>query len=245
ADTVYIQIDRYQGCGGYTLSFELTELMYNNDLGDNETLAAASLVPTSSVNEGHLGYYDVDSGTDGFDFYKFTVVQVPFELDIKVEIAETLNAYVGLYNAAGTIIQSEYHSPGSYNFTRTITVAGDYYIGLDHYSGCGSYSIGNFCANAPEVAITVDGSTAICPGESVLLTATDGLDAYSWLRDGIEVSTAQIYLATEPGTYVVAGYDINGCDGLSEEVVINVFGVPDVSISTEDETTFCEGGSIT
>src|SRR5690606_23005763 len=128
---------------------------------------------------------------------------------------------------------------------RTITVAGDYYIGLDHYSGCGSYSIGNFCANAPEVAITAEGSTAICPGESVLLTATDGLDAYSWLRDGIEVSTAQIYLATEPGTYVVKGYDINGCDGFSEEVVINVFGVPDVSIFTEDETTFCEGGSIT
>src|SRR5690606_8591822 len=128
ADTVYIQMDRYQGCGGYTLSFELTELTYNNDLGDNETLAVASLVPTSSVNEGHLGYVDVDSGTDGFDFSKFTVVQVPFELDIKVEIAETLNAYVVLYNAAGTLIQSEYHTPGSYNFTRTITVAGDYYI---------------------------------------------------------------------------------------------------------------------
>jgi len=245
ADTVYIQLDSYYGCGGYTLSFELTELTYGNDSGDNESIAEASLVPTSSVNEGHLGYYDVDTGLDGFDFYKFTVVQVPFDMDIKVHLEETLNAYVVLYNSAGSLIQNEYHTPGSYNYTRTITEAGDYYIGLDHYSGCGSYSLGNFCANAPEVSITADGPTDICPGESVLLTATAGLSAYSWLRNGIEVSTAQIYLASDPGTYVVIGYDINGCDGPSEEVIIGVFDVPEVSVSTDEPTTFCVGGSIT
>ncbi len=95
------------------------------------------------------------------------------------------------------------------------------------------------------MAITANGPTDICPGESVTLTATAGLNAYSWIKDGSEVATTQSYVATEPGTYVVAGYDVNGCDGLSEEVVIGVFGVPDVSISTDDETTFCAGGSIT
>ncbi len=244
-DTVYVNIDQYLYCGGYTLNFSATALTYGNDSGDNETLEAASSVPTSSVNEGHLGFYDTDTGTDEYDYYKFNVVQVPFDLDIKVDMTESLITYFRLYDSAGNEIQNAYYPPGSYNFTRTITVAGDYYVALDRYLYCGSYSLGNFCANAPEVAISADGPTDICPGESVLLTATAGLSAYSWLRNGVEVGTTQIYLASEPGTYVVAGYDVNGCDGLSEEVVIGVFDVPAVSISTDDETTFCEGESIT
>src|SRR5690554_1223553 len=242
ADTLIARITRSSGCGSYTASFSTTVLDFENDVEPNNAIATAIPSLNSTINEGHLGHYSTGSGTDSHDYYQIYVAQVPFELEAKLVKSDDFSGYVYLYGSSGNQILYVPHSGElEVALTYTITVAGEYYIDVQRSNGCGSYSLGNFCANAPEVAISPNGPLDICPGESVLLTATSGLTSYSWLRNGIEVSTSQIYLATEPGTYEVVGYDANGCDGISEEVIIGVFDVPQVSVSTTDPTSFCTG----
>ncbi len=240
------------GCGSYTASFTTTDLAQANDAEPNGNSDVISSLPlaipslNSTVNEGHLGYLDADSGFDTDDWYQITVSQVPFAFEAKLEKSSPFGGFLYLYNSTGGQLLFVSHS-GLTNQTLafTITTAGTYYVRASSNSGCGSYTLGNFCANAPDVAITFAGEPNICPGESILLTATAGLSAYSWLRNGMEVGTNQTYLATMPGTYQAVGFDGNGCDGLSEEVVIGVFDVSAVSVSANGATTFCEGESIT
>src|SRR5690606_2062972 len=64
ADTVYLQVDRYQGCGGYTLSFENTTPPGTaNDVEDNGSIENVSqFISYGESVTGHFGYYDVDLG---------------------------------------------------------------------------------------------------------------------------------------------------------------------------------------
>ncbi|MSU63714.1 MAG: hypothetical protein EXS31_15160 [Pedosphaera sp.] len=66
-------------------------------------------------------------------------------------------------------------------------------------------------------SITAEGSTKICPGGTVKLTATAGA-SYSWSNG----STLQSILAIEAGSYSVTVKDANGCSATSDPVVIEV-----------------------
>ena len=76
----------------------------------------------------------------------------------------------------------------------------------------------------PEVAIAASGPTALCPGESVTLTAS-GADTYSW---STSASGASITVST-PGTYSVTG--TNTCGQASASITVTASPGPVVAIT--------------
>jgi hypothetical protein len=250
-DTIVARIRHNSGCGSYVATFSTSVLPHQADQEPNGNGNISASLPlaieseNSKINQGHLGYIDADLGTDTDDWYEISVSEVPFELEAKLAKSNDFSGFLYLYSSTGSQLQIINHSGQiETELTATITNAGTYYLRIRQTAGCGSYTLGNFCANAPEVAINFDGDLNLCPGESLLLSATGGLEGYSWLKDGEVVGTDPTYLATEAGTYNVVGFDVNGCDGLSEEVVINVFNVPEVSITAVGPTDLCLGESV-
>lgn len=241
ADTVYVNIDRYSGCGGYMLSFEIDALTYSNDIGDNEILANATPIENGDMIEGHMGYYSSAGGTDEFDYYEFTVNQVPFELDADGHFAETLLAYVRLYDSSGSQIQNNYYAGGVFNFARTITEIGTYYIAVDRYQGCGSYTLGDLCSLYPATpTISADGPLAFCDGGDVNLTSTSEA-SYEWNTG----ATTQSINVTTSGNYSVTVKDLNGCPATSAATSVTVYSLPAVpTISADGPTAFCDGGDV-
>lgn len=100
------------------------------------------------------------------------------------------------------------------------------------------------CANSPVVTITASGSTTICQGDSVLLTATAGYVSYSWLQGNTVVGTGQAYYAKTTGSYKVAVTDTGGCPGSSGFTAVTVTPISP-SIAPSGPTTFCAGQNVT
>jgi hypothetical protein len=88
--------------------------------------------------------------------------------------------------------------------------------------------------------ITVEGSTTICPGATVTLTAPDGFSSYQWSTG----STSQSISVGAAGSYSATLSDDNGCVSLAAPVSINVIEEEIVTVSMEGEDRFCEGGSV-
>lgn len=91
--------------------------------------------------------------------------------------------------------------------------------------------------------IEVTGSTTICTGESVTLTAEDGFDSYTW-SNGAQTQTIEV---AEAGTYTATLTDDEGCVSVSEQVVIDVVTEEEdvITLSADGETQFCEGEMVT
>ncbi|MBR4218771.1 MAG: fibrobacter succinogenes major paralogous domain-containing protein [Bacteroidales bacterium] len=109
--------------------------------------------------------------------------------------------------------------------------------GLDD-NGCPAYATHSIGVKpAPTVAIQCDNS-AVCPGESLTLTAT-GAESYDWAHgdkgDVVEVTP------TETTTYTVTG-TTNGCSATAT-LTVTVKDVPTVTISGDESV--CAGSSVT
>ncbi|MEO8147031.1 MAG: gliding motility-associated C-terminal domain-containing protein [Bacteroidia bacterium] len=88
-------------------------------------------------------------------------------------------------------------------------------------------------------ALTSNGSTTICFGDSVQLTAPAGYN-YLWFPTG-EI-TPSIY-ANSLGYYYVQLTDSNGCYGYTDSVFVNLVSQPALPILTSNSPV-CEGDSI-
>lgn len=222
SDTLVARISRSSGCGSYIASFETSELVYGDDEDGNDSFETATATANYQTKEGHLGYVDADLAIDNNDWYEISVVDVPFELDAKLSKGEDFLGYLYFHNSAGGTVDWVYHGGLLETaYVTTITEPGTYYLRVNRSSGCGSYSLGDFCGNYPEVAATAGGPTEFCLGESVLLSATEGLAAYSWRLNGNEVGTEQTLMATEQGLYEVVGYNTNGCATISNDIEVS------------------------
>jgi hypothetical protein len=96
----------------------------------------------------------------------------------------------------------------------------------------------NSCIS-PVATISPAGNPALCSGESVTLSAPEGL-TYSWSNG----ATTQSIEVTEPGNYQVTVSDGSGCAGVSapSKVVVDPVEIP--SITVEGQLTFCQSDSI-
>jgi RHS repeat-associated protein len=92
----------------------------------------------------------------------------------------------------------------SYNYTN-INSTRQYRAEVKSGVCAAAYSTAATLAIYPSPAVVVTGSTALPPGGTVLLTATEGLYSYQWLKNDVAINgaTAQTYTVTHPASYKV------------------------------------------
>lgn len=88
--------------------------------------------------------------------------------------------------------------------------------------------------------INASGSTTICDGDAVTLTAPAGY-SYQWSNGDLTQSTT----VSDEGTYSVNMTDGTGCLSVSEFVAVTVITDETPTVSVVGEETFCQGGSVT
>jgi sugar lactone lactonase YvrE len=88
--------------------------------------------------------------------------------------------------------------------------------------------------------ITPSGSTTLCNGESLTLTAPWFYE-YIWSTN----ETTESINVTTPGTYTVRTIDAGCTSAVSAPIVVTVNGPNTPTITPSGPTTFCSGGSVT
>ncbi|HQW26383.1 MAG TPA: FG-GAP-like repeat-containing protein, partial [Saprospiraceae bacterium] len=93
------------------------------------------------------------------------------------------------------------------------------------------------CIRSSEL-ITVEGSTLLCPGDSLQLSAPSGYARYLWSNG----STSASISVTSPGRYDVIVIDSLGCSGIAQSVEIELADkiLPEIEIVKGNETE-CQG----
>ncbi len=101
----------------------------------------------------------------------------------------------------------------------------------------------------PSAAITANGSTTFCYGESVDLSVPPGANkTYQWMKGGANISGATLstYHAIIGGNYkVTVTNTVTGCSKTTlASMVVTVNQQPSATITPQGPTTFCAGGSV-
>ncbi|MCU0430610.1 MAG: discoidin domain-containing protein, partial [Cytophagaceae bacterium] len=92
-------------------------------------------------------------------------------------------------------------------------------------------------------AITASGSTTICQGQSLTLSASTG-SSYAWFLGTTALGTTQSITVTTAGSYTVRVTASNGCSATSAATAVTVNTLPAANITAATATTFCSGGSV-
>lgn len=96
-------------------------------------------------------------------------------------------------------------------------------------------------------SITATGSTNICAGSSVTLSAVTGPGyTYQWKKYGnlIAGATSSTHSATSAGIYRALITSGNGCLKSSNYITVSILPLPNATISASGPTTFCAGDSV-
>jgi gliding motility-associated-like protein len=130
--------------------------------------------------------------------------------------------------------------------------SGTYYAFIVNEAGCGMptpYFEANVFPRPAVPVIVASGTTTICEGHSLTLTATgsyDALTTWQWFRNGaaVEDSVHQHFVATESGTYTVVAISDVGCmSDTSEAVEVTVVPLPGTPVIVANQP-FCAGDTL-
>lgn len=158
----------------------------------------------------------------------------------------TINATAGA--ASYQWLQTNNPISGATGSSYTTGTQGIYRVVVTTAAGCTDTSATpiTFVVNPlPVVTVTASGSTAICNGGSVVLTASGGTNyTYQWNQNGgnIPGATNTSYTATSSGTYIVKTA-LAGCNAVSVPVTVTN-NTPIGLITAAGPVEFCEGGSV-
>ena len=157
-------------------------------------------------------------------------------------------------NASSTLpasyqwFQNNVPVPGATFASLLTTVTGNYSITAS--AACGtvtSDSVVVFADPLTSPAITASGTTNICAGSSVTLSAVTGPGyTYQWKKYGnlIIGATGSTHNATSAGIYRSLITSGNGCLKSSNSISVNILPLPNASITATGPTTFCSGDSV-
>lgn len=110
--------------------------------------------------------------------------------------------------------------------TQSITVmtSGSYDVTYTDANGCSATSNTTTVSvsNAPAPTITIQGNTALCPGDAVTLTSSPG-DTYLWTPGG---ATTQSITVNAAGTYFVTVTNTDPCNGTGASSSVTVTSLP-------------------
>ena len=142
-------------------------------------------------------------------------------------------------------------SDGSTGNTLLVDAAGSYYVIATNDAGCSDTSgvVNIINGNAPNATITTSGSTSVCPGQNVTLTAGNVGTAYLWSTG----ATSSSITTNVIGDYYLILTNASGCRDTSEVVTIdNENGAGTVItpsagtiINANEELVLCEGDQLT
>jgi gliding motility-associated-like protein/uncharacterized repeat protein (TIGR01451 family) len=142
-----------------------------------------------------------------------------------------LNYYAnsGLFNSV---------APGTYNVT------------VKNTSGCVSSAViavvKDPTVDDVKLTISVNGSSNICEGSSVVLTSSESIN-YQWYKYGIAIAgaNAKTFVASTEGVYTVSKLNLNGCQVIqSNGVEVKVIVKPIAPLVSSNKVLFCEGDSV-
>jgi PKD repeat protein len=106
----------------------------------------------------------------------------------------------------------------------TVLTSGSYDVMYTDANGCSATSNTTTVSvsNAPAPTITIQGSTALCPGDAVTLTSSPG-DTYLWTPGG---ATTQSITVNAAGTYFVTVTNTDPCNGTGASSSVTVTSLP-------------------
>lgn len=137
--------------------------------------------------------------------------------------------------------QGSFSSPANLNsnYTAAATESGTVVLSLGVIGHCNDTvfsTVSITISPLPNAAITASGSTAICPGDSVTLTAS-GAGTYSWSTG----STASSITVFSAGTYTLTV--TNSCGSQTATQTVTASSAPAVTINASS-TSFCAGSNL-
>jgi hypothetical protein len=134
-------------------------------------------------------------------------------------------------------------SNGATTQSITVNTTGSYSVTVNQTGGCsGASSPVAVTVNSIAIpTITASGSTSLCNGGSVTLSAPTGY-SYLWTPGN---STSQIITVNTAGSYTVRVTNAQGCTATSAATVVTVNSGTQASISASGPVTFCQGGNVT
>jgi hypothetical protein len=123
------------------------------------------------------------------------------------------------------------------------SLAGNYTVTVTSAAGCSASSNPTLISYLapPVAAISSSGSTTICQGSTVSLSATGAMSSYLWSTGE---TTASIN-ATTSGNYTVTVTNSNGCTATSNPTVVTVNQAPNAQIYPGSNITICSGSNVT
>lgn len=180
---------------------------------------------TDIEEQGNSSTYNFDAEVNYMDIWLGTM---PGENDIRLAHQYKNSNWIGYVspkssiNTAGNIIKAQ-----------TVTSFGKF--------------TGTIEGDIHSAYITPGGSTVICIGNSVLLTANNGAGyTYKWKRNGVEIqgATMQTYTASTPGDYSV---EVTDGSAVAESIPVTVSTIapPNAPVSTNSNPTYCIGNGLT
>lgn len=148
----------------------------------------------------------------------------------------TANGSTSFCTGDSVMLSSSYATGNAWSTTETtqniyVDSSGTYSVTYTDGNGCSAVSsvITVSVSSAPAPTVSITGSTALCPGESVTLTSSNG-SSYQWYLNGnpINGATSQSYSVTAAGSYAVDVTNADPCDGsgMSAATVITVNTAP-------------------
>ena len=132
--------------------------------------------------------------------------------------------------------------------TKEVVSTGNYTVEV-YSDGCMSESaVSKVIVNElPIVSISNTGLSSFCQGTSTTLKVNQGVGLiYSWFKNGdpLNSSTSSL-LVNSTGYYNCKISDVNNCSQFSSPIEITVNNLPTAIISTNGNTSICQGGSVT
>jgi len=139
-----------------------------------------------------------------------------------------------------TLVNSYLWNTGATTQSIIVNASGDYFVSVTDINGCTGIATGTHVTvhPSPIVAITPNGDTTFCQGDSVLLTSFID-SSYVWNTG----ATTQSIMVNTSGNYFISVTDSNGCIGTALQTII-VFPFPNVTFTIPPTDTFvCENWS--
>lgn len=228
---------------------------YSFQWTNNGTNIAGATTPF--LNATASGSYAIKTTKNGC-----TTTSTPVVVTLNANPTATITGNLGFCLGSGTVLSAPTGTgltyqwsqggsaiPGATNATYTAITGGSYTVDVTNAANCTATSAAATVTATliPVVTITPAGSTTVCAGASLTLTATNVVGAtYQWIKNGqqIQGATTNVYATgttAQAGTYTVQ-VNKNGCTFNPPSTTVGVQSLPVVTVA--GSTTVCSGVSV-